>query len=215
MIVVRGHETAYMTRERLVGLLAAYEGVTVDVGAGDGKAAYRLALAQPDRLVIAVEPALRDIAETSGRAAKLPARGGAPNLLCVAEAIEDASQTIARVANEVLVTLPSGGLLRGILEGDRTIIGALSVIGVRLARIKIVLNAGAVGDAAELPAVTPLYTRDIIAPAFAAYRVRVGKARWMDNAEVAKLETTWAKRIARMPDARSFYIEAKVMDASP
>jgi 16S rRNA (adenine(1408)-N(1))-methyltransferase len=214
--VIQGKKTSYMTRERLDPLLAQYEGVTVDVGAGDGLWALEQALKRPERLFIAIDSQRSGLAFASAKAAKNPARGGAPNAIFVAASIRQMPRTLARVADEVLVTLPTGNLALGILLGDEQVAGGLAILGRKGARIKIVLNKQLGGTEAgrRLPDVTPLYTRDIIAPPLAAKGVRVSKARWMTPEEVAKLDTTWSKKIAHLPNARTFYIEAKVIAES-
>lgn len=219
MIVVQGKKAFYMARGRLDALSAHYRGVTIDLGAGDGRFAYRAALAKPERLFIAIDPAREHVAEVSARAAKNPRFGGAPNVLYVAANIEHAPKELSRVADEILVTLPGGSLLRGILLGDTALLGKIAGLGRKNAKIKMAINARFVEepapkDATRLPDITPLYTRDIIAPAFATTGVRVSKARWMDPAEVANLGTTWAKRLSRRSPHRTFYIEAKVVNAA-
>jgi len=98
---------------------------------------------------------------------------------------------LERVADEIFVTLPSGSLMRGILLGDEMLVGGIASLGRKGAKMKIVLNTRHFDDsvpheARGLPDVTPLYTRDIIAAAFAAKGVRIDKARWMETDEVAE-----------------------------
>jgi 16S rRNA (adenine(1408)-N(1))-methyltransferase len=215
MNVVQGKKTSYMTRERLDVLVAQHQGVTVDLGAGDGRFALNAALAAPERLFIAVEQDRAQLADVSARAAKHASRGGVPNVLFVAASARQMPRALDRVADEVLVMLPTGSLLRGILTADPAVIDGISYIGQKGARIKIALSTRLVDQAEReesrtLPDVTPLYTRDIIAPAFVAKGVRVSKARWMEPGELAKLGTSWSRRLAEAP-SRTFYIEAKVM----
>jgi predicted RNA methylase len=201
-----------MASDRFEALAAGYARVVIDVGAGDGRFAFQLAQAQPDTLVIAVEPDRARLEKLSARAAKPPAAGGAANILFVADTLAEAAKTIVRAADEVLATLPSGRLLSGLLHGDGPTAGALASMGRKGARIKIVINARADAKARDLPAITPLYTRDVIAPAFAARGAKVRVARWLTDAELAKVGTTWAERLAQEPASRTFYIEARVTD---
>jgi 16S rRNA (adenine(1408)-N(1))-methyltransferase len=206
-----------MGRDRLEALAAQHESVTLDLGAGDGKFAYRLAVARPELLVIAVEPVRENIAEMSAKAAKNIERGGVTNVVYVCASVEQVPKELERIADEVLVTLPWGSLMKGILLGDRTVLAGITKLGRRGATIRIVFNARIFdnpvpNDVRGLPDITPLYARDVIAPAFAGLGVRLGKAQWMEADEVARLGTTWAKRLSHRSPPRSFYIEAKVMN---
>lgn len=208
-----------MSPGRLAALIAEHRGVTIDLGTGDGRGAYRAALARPQRLIIAIDAVREDLAEISARAAKHPEHGGAPNALFVVANAEHLPKELSRIADEILVTLPSASLMRGILLGDVALLGNIARLGRKGARIKVAFNARIssqppLRDAATLPDITPLYTRDIIAPAFAATGVRVSKARWMSPDDVARLDTTWSKRLSRGTPPRTFYIEARVADAT-
>src|SRR5437762_3501904 len=76
MLVVRGKVTEEMDGVALDELMRAHAGVTIDLGAGDGRFAYRYAAAHPDRLVIAIDPVRENLREMSARAARKPERGG-------------------------------------------------------------------------------------------------------------------------------------------
>ena len=216
MIVVKGKKTSEISRAQLDALIAAHDGVTIDLGAGDGRFAYRYALDHPRRLVIAVEPVRENVREMSAKAAKKPDRGGAPNALFVAASIELLPPELARVADEIFVTLPWGSLMRGIILGDAAVLFAIGSLGREGASLRIVLNARIFDDpvpleARDLPDATPEYARDALAPTFAAAGLRFDGARWLEPSEVAALGTTWAKRLSHRSPPSSLVIEATVV----
>ncbi len=231
MIVIRGKTASEMARAQLDELIARYDGVTIDLGAGDGKFAYRFAVDDPRRVVIAVEPVRENVRESSAKAAKKIDRGGAPNALYVAASIEQLPPEIERVADEIFITLPWGSLMRGIILGDAAVLAAIASLaregtlgrdGARVraeARVRIVLNTRIFDDPVpidvrDLPDVTPDYASATLAPAFAAAGMRIEEARWMDADEVATLGTTWAKRLSHRSPPRSLLIEA-IVQARP
>src|SRR6266511_3355832 len=61
--VVRGKAAGTLTAEELSALRASHDRTVVDVGAGDGRAVYRLARAHPRWLVIGLDPAWRRMVE--------------------------------------------------------------------------------------------------------------------------------------------------------
>ena len=68
---IRGKETHTVARDQLDAMIAQYERVVVDLGAGDGKWAYRRAQAHLDELVIAIEPVRENVREASAKASFL------------------------------------------------------------------------------------------------------------------------------------------------
>ena len=215
MITVRGKQPDELTRAQLDALIAPYEGVTLDVGAGDGRFAYHYAQQHPQRFVIALDPVRENMREVSAKAAKKPERGGVPNALFVVASIEQPPVEMRGVADQIFVTLPWGSLMRGIILGDAQVLAAIASFGALGARVRIVLNTRIFDDPVpievrDLPEVTPDYARDTLSPAFEAAGMRIDRADWMDADAVATLGTTWAKRLSHRRPPRSVVIDATV-----
>jgi 16S rRNA (adenine(1408)-N(1))-methyltransferase len=215
MITVRGKQADERTRAQLVAIIAPYEGVTLDIGTGDGRFAYHYAQQHPGRFVIALDPVRENLREISAKAAKKPERGGVANALFVVASIEQPPAELRGVADEIFVTLPWGSLMRGVILGDAQVLGAIASFGVPGARVRIVLNTRIFDEPVpievrELPEVTPDFVHDTLTPAFEAAGMRIERADWMDADEVATLGTTWAKRLSHRRPPRSVVIEATV-----
>jgi 16S rRNA (adenine(1408)-N(1))-methyltransferase len=177
--VVRGKLLAPLADGDLDALLAAAGKVIVDVGTGDARAAYRTARAHPDRLVIGVDPAWQRMVETATRAARKPAKGGAANLLLVCASAESLPAALHGIADEVLVALPWGKLLRGVVLGDADVCTGLRTlargcgatlevtVGTSIWRDPVPL------DIRDLPELTPGYVAEVLAPRLAGHGWRV------------------------------------------
>jgi 16S rRNA (adenine(1408)-N(1))-methyltransferase len=212
MIVVRGRAASDMTRAELDELIARHDSVTIDLGAGDGKFAYRYAL---ERLVIAIEPVRENVRASSAKAGRRRERGGAPNALYIAASIEQLPPELQYVANEMLITLPWGSLMRGIILADERVLAAIASLAREGARVRIILNTRIFDDpvpleARDLPDLSPDYAREALAPGFAAAGMRIEQARWLAPQEVAALGTSWAKRLSHRSPPRSLLIETIV-----
>jgi 16S rRNA (adenine(1408)-N(1))-methyltransferase len=215
MIVVRGKRTEAMDSPELNALAARYGGVTIDLGAGDGRFAYRYAPEHPDRFVIGVDPVAENLRELSAKAARRPERGGLPNVLFVVASVELLPDELRGVASEIFVTLPWGSLMRGIILAEPAVLHGIASLARDGAGVRIVLNARIFDDPVpadlrDLPEVTPDYARDTLAPAYAGHGVEVRSSRWMDADEVAAISTTWAKRLSHRAPPRSVLIEGVV-----
>jgi 16S rRNA (adenine(1408)-N(1))-methyltransferase len=214
MIIVRGRTTGDIDRHALDALVASRP-VTIDLGAGDGAFAYRSARAHPDRFVVAIDPVRENLREYSAKAGKKPDRGGAPNLLYVAASVEMLPDDLRSIAGEIIITLPWGSLMRGLILADPTVLDGVASLARPGAALRIVLNTRIFDDpipieARGLPDLTPDYARDKLGPAYAAHGITIIAARWMDADEVAALGTTWAKRLSHRAPPRSVLIEATV-----
>src|SRR5205823_240034 len=126
--VLAGKKLVDLDPAEWTGMLAAAERVLVDVGTGDARTAYRQAVAHPEWLVVGVDPAWQRMTESAVRAARKPAKGGAPNLVLVNSAIETVPAALHAVADEVTVLMPWGKLLRGVVLGEADVLSGLRAV---------------------------------------------------------------------------------------
>ena len=215
MIVVEGKKTREIDAAALRALIASYVGVSIDLGTGDGRFAYRYAVSHPDRFVIAIDPVAEAMAEMSTRARRKHERGGLPNVLYAVASIGRMPAELDQIANEIFVNLPWGSLMRGIILADEVVLKGIARIGQPGAALHIVLNTRIFDDpipleARDLPELTPDYVRLTLAPAFARAHVKIDEVRYLSPEEVGALETTWAKRLSHRRPPPSVLIDAHV-----
>jgi len=215
MIIARGKKTEQIASAEVRRLSAPYAGVTLDMGAGDGRWAYRYAEQHPKRFVIGMDPVAENLREMSAKAARKPGRGGLANVLYAVASIERPPEELRGIADEIFVTLPWGSLMRGIILGDDDVLGALASFAAPGAALRIVLNTRIFDDPVpievrDLPEVTPTYVRGTLAPAYARHGIEITDARWLDAKEVAAIGTAWAKRLSHRSPPPSGLIEATV-----
>lgn len=110
------------------------------MGSGDGRGPYHWASRDPSRLFIAADANASALAEIAWRAGRKPARGGVPNLICIAEPLDALAAELPAVADRISVILPWGTLLTAVgapqLDSLRQI-AHLCLLG---ARLEIVLS---------------------------------------------------------------------------
>jgi 16S rRNA (adenine(1408)-N(1))-methyltransferase len=213
MLVVRGKQIATMSGDEVLALAKRYRGVSIDLGAGDGAFAYRCAKQHPERCVIAIDPVAENMREYSLKASRKLERGGLENLLYAVASVEQPPRELRALADELFVTLPWGSLMRGIILGDDAVLAGFADMMAHGGRVRIVLNTRIFDDpipleVRDLPDVTPDYVRAELASAFERHAMRIEDARRMAAEEVAKLGTTWAKRLSHRSPPRSVLIDA-------
>ncbi|MEU7530102.1 class I SAM-dependent methyltransferase [Saccharothrix sp. NPDC042600] len=198
LVKVVGKRCVPLADAEFAELRARHRSVLLDVGTGDGKHAYRLARADPDRLVVGVDANPDRMRGVSARAAAKPARGGLPNLVLVHAAAEEMPPCLGDV-DEMHVLMPWGSLLRGVLGRDPAVLAGLAGACRAGARFHITVNLHAWRPAA--PAVTgiaeptPEWVRRELAHVYAEAGLRVTRAGYLADVGASELTSTWTRRL--------------------
>lgn len=200
--VVEGKALGRLGADDLATRVAAADRVVVDVGTGDARAAWRLARAEPDTLVIGLDPAWQRMTDTAARARRKPAKGGAPNLILVNAAVEAAPSALDGVADAVTVLMPWGGLLRGVVEASADVGGGLRRLARPGATLEIVIGTSiwrppVPVELADLPELTPaaLAPGSELAARWAASGWAVDGAVVTSSIDADAPATSWARRL--------------------
>lgn len=207
--VIGKQRTEILAAGAFAEMQARYSKTSVDVGTGDGRFAYQLASADPDRLVIGVDALAEPMGARAATATRKPVKGGRPNLVFVHAAIELLPAELERAADEVYVQLPWGGLLEGIVLARPDVLGGIAALCRTGARLMVTLNGEIWVDSTparygQLPVPTPGYVADVVAPGFTLVGIRLGDARYSTVAEAKQLSTTWAKKLGHGRDHPRF-----------
>ena len=121
-----------------------------------------------------------NLAEISRKAARKPARGGAKNAMFVRASVEALPEELAGLAARVTILLPWGSLLRALAEPDPAVLAGVRGLCRAGASLEVVMSVDGLGD------VLPGYRDAGFAAAIAPLPI----------AEVRRLGTTWASRLA-------------------
>jgi 16S rRNA (adenine(1408)-N(1))-methyltransferase len=214
---VRGTDSYEVTRSELEEIRANHARVVVDLGTGDGRHAYRLAADDPGAFVIGLDSAAGNLAETSRRAARKPARGGLPNLLLVVGRAEELPPELDGLCDEILVILPWGRLLVDVALGNAELLAGIRRIARADATFRAVLNTEIFEEpvpveARDLPTLTVEYAEEELRPRYTAAGIEIGEARFMTQPEVATLHSTWSRKLAHGREPRFLLLDCRVAD---
>lgn len=201
--IVRGRRIERVPASALRLWARACQRVVVDLGAGDGRAAYRLARAYPTWAVLAVDPDVRALREVSRKAARPVHRGGAPNARFVRAALETLPPGLDALADEIRVAYPWGSLLRTVLGQDAMRLRRMVRLGAPGAQVRAEVNRSAL---AAVPGGLEAAGHDLAA-AWEAAGVRVVSVGWGATA----LETSWGRRLNPRGQARVLRVEGRVL----
>jgi len=178
--------------------------VAIDIGTGDGRGLIRRARSEPRALFIGVDAVAEAMRRTSARAARPAARGGTPNAIFLVAAAEQLPGALAGRGDEVSVVLPWGSLLRGLLSADASMIGRLRALLRPGGTIELLLSVEPTDHRPGLPVLTEQAVAELASP-YAAVGLALESCRPATRADVARLGSTWAKRLA-IPERRAAWL---------
>ena len=216
--VLTGKKLADLDPAEWAGILAAAERVLVDVGTGDARTAYRQAIAHPDWLVVGVDPAWQRMTETAVRAARKPAKGGAPNLVLVNSAIETVPAALHGVADDVTVLMPWGKLLRGVVLGEQDVLSGLRSVAKAGAPLEISIGTSIWRDPIpleirDLPELTPQTVVSTgLGDRLAAFGWEVADVRLVPHTDLDTISSSWARRLGSGATETVLHLRAIAVD---
>jgi 16S rRNA (adenine(1408)-N(1))-methyltransferase len=164
--------------------------VTIDVGAGDGRAVLATAAAQPTSLVIGLDADAASMVESSRRAA----RGRAPNALFVVAAAEALPPELVGIAARVTIRFPWGSLLRGCLGLDTAATAGIASLVAPDGQLELLLAPIARDGLADVPTEPGEVVR-AAATTFDRFGFEVVEGRRAAAGELAASRSTWARRL--------------------
>jgi 16S rRNA (adenine(1408)-N(1))-methyltransferase len=207
---VLGKKIVEMTADDFAQIRAGFEQVVIDLGAGDGKFAYRYAKENPHALVLAIDADKNQLEEVSIKVTKKPAKGGLPNVLCLWHAVTELPAELDQVADQVFINFPWGSLLAGIVKQEPSTLAAIANIAKPGAEVVIYVSyfdkyePKMIADY-QLPVLTSELLNQNLAKAFSLQGVQLELAESVfGNADIATL-STWSKKLINARQTRPVY----------
>lgn len=144
---VVGKKTEALDGDWLLGLAAQFNGVSLDIGTGDGRFVVDSARAAPDRLWIGVDPVAENMADSARTASASPRKGGVANAIFLRGSAEQLPGPLAGIADRITVNYPWGTLMRYVALPDEARLGQIVACGKPMARLTVYLNYSVFQDA--------------------------------------------------------------------
>lgn len=214
---VIGNKETPLTLETLCAhRAAASDGVLMDIGTGDGRFVLRAAAEVPTRLVLGLDSAPHQAADSAKKARRKPTKGGVPNALFLRFAAEDLPGPFAGWASAITVNYPWGSLLRGVSDpaAQPWLLPALRGLAPpQGARLSVLLNMQpfqdpVVREAQGLPDLLAPGGIDTLAAAYGAEGVQgLSVDRRSGDPDVA---TSWGRRLVRGSGRETLVLEGLI-----
>ncbi|HWS98858.1 MAG TPA: class I SAM-dependent methyltransferase [Pyrinomonadaceae bacterium] len=192
-------------------------GVVLDIGTGDGRFVYQSARADPTKFYIGVDASAKALEKISEKIYRKPAKGGLPNVLFVQAAVENLPAELDGVADEIHIHFPWGSLLRAVATGDTAVLANLRRACAPGCVLEVVIGVDPARDRTEmerlgLPELSHDYLESILAHKYSAAGFEVMEAGVLSQAEWARLQTSWARRLQGNTERAVVYLIARAVD---
>ncbi|MBN1171281.1 MAG: class I SAM-dependent methyltransferase [Micromonosporaceae bacterium] len=195
---VIGRRVVALSPEDYAARRSRYEAVLLDLGTGDGKHVLHLARQRPGWLVVGLDASPDQMRKASTRAAASQSRGGLPNALFVWASAERLPPALTGV-QEVHVLMPWGSLLRGMVGRDLPMLTGIAAVARPGAAFLATLNLHAwrppVPEVGTIPEPDPTWAMRELAASYAEAGWRLDDARYLAEAGIEALSTSWTKRL--------------------
>jgi 16S rRNA (adenine(1408)-N(1))-methyltransferase len=144
-------------------------------------------------------------------------KGSAANVLFVCATAEEPPDELCAIADQVVVQLPWGLLLAGVVTGDPAVCGGLRAIARPGARLDVVIGTHVwrppvPGPVRSLPEPTPSYVASTLAPRLAAAGWRIDRYEPLGAGDRAGLTSSWGRRLRARPAASFAHLRATAVD---
>lgn len=203
MKLVKGNKIEDLSATEFEKIKQNFEKVEIDLGTGDGKFLLKKALENKNILYIGIEPAEKQLIESSKKANK----NRLDNLIFVIGSIEVLPKEICNIADVVYINLPWGTLLEKVIKPSEDSVLILSNLLKKGGKLEILIGYSHDFEPSEtkrldLPEIDLDYIENVVIPVFEAGGFEKNKVEKLDNQALKEVQTSWAKRLGK---EREFY----------
>lgn len=195
---VKGNKTVDVSVEDVVEMAKKFEAVHIDLGTGDGRYVYELALKNPEVLCIGIDPVKSQMREYSVRCVRKKLN----NVLFLVSSIENLPDDFCGLADRITIILPWGSLLGQVLNPTKETVRKLENLLKTGGELEIVLGYSIELEPSEtvrlgLPELSEEIVRNVVIPRFEELSegIKINEIRSFSKEKLAEIGSNWAKRL--------------------
>ena len=111
MLILKGTKTVDLSKDELTEIIGQFDRVHIDLGTGDGRHIYKLAINDQNTFYIGIDPVKENLFDISKKIIKKPSKGGLSNVVFVIAAAESLPFELKNIADSISILFPWGTLL--------------------------------------------------------------------------------------------------------
>jgi len=177
-------------------LFEQYKIINIDLGTGNGKLVYDLALKNPDTFFIGIDPTASNLFEYSKKIQKHKIK----NIIYVISSIENINDDLNNLADKVYINFPWGSLLEGIVKDMPEILNKISSLGKSDAEFNFTFAYSSLHEPAEiqkrqLPILSSDYLLSDLKDIYLKANLEIETCVDLTPTEINVFGTLWSKKL--------------------
>lgn len=194
--ILKSKKIIEIDNEFLQDQLNIYKELHIDLGTGNGKFVYELALNNPDILFIGIEPTASNLYEYSKKANK----NKLDNLIYIITSIENLDDELNGLADKVYVNFPWGSLLEAIVKDMPELLGKIALLGKNGSEFNFTFAYSTIHEPVEiekrkLPILTDDYLKFKLSEIYKQAGLIIEVCTNLKPQDINKFGTLWAKKL--------------------
>ncbi|MCI7300521.1 MAG: 16S rRNA (adenine(1408)-N(1))-methyltransferase NpmA [Clostridia bacterium] len=210
MLILKGTKTVDLSKDELTEIISRFDRVHIDLGTGDGRNIYKLAINNPNTLFIGIDPVKENLFDISKKIIKKPSKGGLSNVVFVIAAAESLPFELKNIADSISILFPWGTLLEFVIKPNGCVLSDVADLAKNEANFEFVTTYSDSYEEAEIKkrGLPPLSKDYFLSEQYKAELLNSGfcidDVKELDNEYVKQFNSLWAKRLA-FGRKRSFF----------
>lgn len=215
MRILIGSKSKEVDTVEFESIIKGYKSLVIDIGTGEGEFIYKKAKQDQEIMYIGIDTSADSMLQYSVKSAKKPEKGGLRNVMYVVANANDLPDALTSTADRIFINLPWGSLRDGIIKGEHSFLSGIKKIAKANTTLEIYVSYCDLYEKQEienrqLPALTVAYLRNVINDKYKKYGISITHVSVLDNEDLRKIETKWAKKLGYGKKRDVFYMNCKI-----
>lgn len=194
--ILKNKKISEVEKKYILDLMATFSEVHIDLGTGNGKYVFDLALKNPDILFLGIEPTASNLYEYSKKANK----NKLPNLIYIITSIENIDNDLNGMADKVYVNFPWGTLLEAIVKDMPELLSKIAQLGKKGALYNFTFAYSTIHEPNEiekrnLPILNDDYLKSSLYDIYIKVGLIIESCVNLAPEDINKFGTLWAKKL--------------------
>lgn len=192
-----------------------YKSLVIDIGTGEGEFVYKKAKQDKEVMFIGIDTSTDSMQQYSVKSSKKPEKGGLKNVMYMVANADDLPDALLCKADKIFINLPWGSLRDGIIKGEHSFLNSIEKIAKKNASLEIYVSYCNLYEKKEiesrnLPTLTASYLCNELKAIYKRYGISITQVSVLDNEDLKKIETKWAKKLGYGKKRDVFYMNCKI-----
>ena len=207
-----GKKIKEISNEELIHMINKYKSVVLDIGTGQGEFIYKEGKKNLDTMYIGIDISADSMEEYSRKASKKAEKGGLENVIYILSDVENFTQGLCSVVDNIYINLPWGTLRDGVVKGESNILDGIRKVAKNEGVLTIYTTYCDLYESKEiqyreLPKLDIHYLSQVLGKKYKDKGIIMTDLSSLDNEDLKNVPTKWARKLAFGRKREIFYMK--------